>query len=228
VTLFPKWTNSRRDILEACKRAGIDHVTWNDLRRTNATLLAEAGVDADLGHKLLGHSDDRMWNQVYAKPRPAALAQRLDAIFHGTESAQATPLEARKSEEIAAAKLESLGLRSRRSQVRALAGVPILSNGSEALGETAQSTGSAELDPLRYTGSTAAEQEPESFDPAELTRDPRDRADSVATENVAERLATPGWRERLEAFPRHWRPSLLATGVTQAEIDADLAPRVAS
>lgn len=154
VALFPKWTNSRRDILEACKRAGIAPVTWNDLRRTNATLLAEAGVDADLGHKLLGHSDDRMWNAVYAKPRPAALAQRLDAIFHGTESTQGPALEARKAEEIAAAKLESLGLRSRRSQVQVLAGAQILSNNVAALGEPGQSTGSAELDPLRYTSHT--------------------------------------------------------------------------
>jgi integrase len=153
-SLFPRWTNSRRDILEACKRAGIAPVTWNDLRRTNATLLAEAGVDGDLGHKLLGHSDDRMWQAVYAKPRPAALAKRLEAVFHGTESAQATPLEARKREEIASAMLGNLGLRSRRSQVRILPGAQPDSNGYVELDESSLSTEAVWFDPLRYINRT--------------------------------------------------------------------------
>lgn len=102
-------------------------MSWNDLRRTNATLLSEAGVDGELGHKLLGHSDDRMWNQVYAKPRPTALAQRLEAIFHSTNTTQLGGLVARKPEEIATARGRKPGLRSRRAEVRVLSGAPVVS-----------------------------------------------------------------------------------------------------
>jgi|SRR5690606_28732570 len=42
--LFPTWTNVRRALIGACRRAGIDAVSPNDLRRTFATWLAEAGV----------------------------------------------------------------------------------------------------------------------------------------------------------------------------------------
>src|SRR5262249_52465501 len=42
--LFEKWSNARRGILRACKRAKIEPVTWNDLRRTFGSLLRQAGV----------------------------------------------------------------------------------------------------------------------------------------------------------------------------------------
>ena len=32
--LFPPWTNVRRDLIEACTRAGIERCSPNDLRRT--------------------------------------------------------------------------------------------------------------------------------------------------------------------------------------------------
>lgn len=35
--LFDRWTNVRRDLIAACKRAGIETVTPNDLRRTFGT-----------------------------------------------------------------------------------------------------------------------------------------------------------------------------------------------
>src|SRR5690606_14796237 len=42
--LFRPWGNSRRDLAQACDRAGIEKVTANDLRRTYATWLRQAGV----------------------------------------------------------------------------------------------------------------------------------------------------------------------------------------
>ena len=124
-SLFPLWHSARRDILAACKRAGIAPCTWNDLRRTNATLLAEAGVGSDLGAKLLGHVDGRMWESVYSQPKPEALKRNLEAAFVDGTSASQSHLEPRalpaKKAESAA---ERPGLRSRRSQVRVLCGAP--------------------------------------------------------------------------------------------------------
>jgi integrase len=71
------WGNYLRDLRVACKHAGIAPCTANDLRRTHATLLRQAGVDRDVVRRLLGHSPkSSMLEQVYDQPTPAALASR--------------------------------------------------------------------------------------------------------------------------------------------------------
>jgi hypothetical protein len=42
--LFTSWRNVRRDLAEACERAGIERCSPNDLRRTFASWQVEAGV----------------------------------------------------------------------------------------------------------------------------------------------------------------------------------------
>jgi integrase len=71
------WGNYLRDLRAACERAGIPPLSANDLRRTHATLLGQAGVDRDVVRRLLGHSvSSTMLETVYDKPKPLELAAR--------------------------------------------------------------------------------------------------------------------------------------------------------
>lgn len=71
--------NLRRDLAAACVRAGIAVATPNDLRRTHATLLAEAGVDRDVTRRLLGHTTTRLVDTVYGQPTTEALGALAEA-----------------------------------------------------------------------------------------------------------------------------------------------------
>lgn len=62
-------------IRRACERAEIAHCSPNDLRRTNASMLAEAGIDADITRRLLGHKTRKLVDQIYGRPRVEALAE---------------------------------------------------------------------------------------------------------------------------------------------------------
>src|SRR5262249_33189670 len=59
-SLFLPWASARRDLIAACKRAGISRCSPNDLRRTCATWLRAAGVPPDLIAPVMGHADTRM------------------------------------------------------------------------------------------------------------------------------------------------------------------------
>lgn len=63
---LPRWLNVRRDLLVACKKAEIKPVGPNGLRRTYATHMARAGVDALQLAKLMGTSV-KMLETVYAR-----------------------------------------------------------------------------------------------------------------------------------------------------------------
>lgn len=77
--LFRKWPAVRRDMAMACKRAGIPSVTPNDLRRTAATWLVQAGVPIFAVSKVLRHADTRMVERVYGQLPTADLGRILDA-----------------------------------------------------------------------------------------------------------------------------------------------------
>lgn len=76
-------TSMNHELAKACVRAGVVHASPNDLRRTHATWLLEAGVDRDVIRRLLGHTTTRLVDQVYGRPSPEALAvlaeQRLSS-----------------------------------------------------------------------------------------------------------------------------------------------------
>lgn len=75
------WGNYLRDLRIACKRAHIEPVTANDLRRTHATLLRQAGVERDVVRRLLGHtSGSVMLDTVYDQPKPLELAARAGEL----------------------------------------------------------------------------------------------------------------------------------------------------
>lgn len=71
---FEPWSNARRGLARAAKRAGVPAVTWNDLRRTFASTLAAAGVTSDVGRRLMRHGSTAMWDRVYARVRTEDLA----------------------------------------------------------------------------------------------------------------------------------------------------------
>lgn len=75
---FPPWANARRDILQACKRAGVPGCTWNDLRRTFASRLALAGIQSNVGRRLMGHGSELMWNRVYARVQTGGLREMAE------------------------------------------------------------------------------------------------------------------------------------------------------
>jgi integrase len=68
----PKWDRITKGLPAACKRAKIPRLTPNDLRRTHATWLIEAGVTKALIGDSLGHLDSRMVERVYGHADPEA------------------------------------------------------------------------------------------------------------------------------------------------------------
>ncbi len=76
---FAAWPNVRRDLAVACKSLGIPRVTWNDLRRTFASLLVQSGVAPHLVAKLLRHKTTTMVDRVYGRQTAESLAHLIEA-----------------------------------------------------------------------------------------------------------------------------------------------------
>jgi integrase len=83
--LFLAWQNVRRDLAQACDRAGIETCTPNDLRRTCATWLRQAGAPPDLIAPVMGHADTRMVERVYGRLPTDDLARRLALAIGQTD-----------------------------------------------------------------------------------------------------------------------------------------------
>jgi integrase len=81
--LFRPWGNVRRDLHDACVRAGIAPVSPNDLRRTCATWLRQAEVEPHLIGAMLGHTDSRMVERVYGRMPVESLGRALRARVEG-------------------------------------------------------------------------------------------------------------------------------------------------
>ncbi len=78
---FEKWTNVRRDLIKACKGAGIDPISPNDLRRTLATWMKAASIDSAVVARYLGHTTTRMVDQIYGKI-PFEVLRRASEKIH--------------------------------------------------------------------------------------------------------------------------------------------------
>ena len=87
---FEPWDNAVRDLATACKNAGIDKVSPNDLRRTTASWLIESGVEAGLVARILGHTTSRMVEMVYGRTRPEKLAELVAAQMTNAKTLHAT------------------------------------------------------------------------------------------------------------------------------------------
>jgi integrase len=78
--VFGPWPNMHRDLRAAAKRAGVPAVSANDLRRTFASWLAQAGVSSLVTATLLGHTSTRMVEQVYSRLSAESLAVAVTAL----------------------------------------------------------------------------------------------------------------------------------------------------
>jgi integrase len=88
------WTNVGRDLPAACLRAGVPRVTPNDLRRTFASWLIQAGTSNRIVADLLGHSTTRMVDLVYGRIDNATLRtaiMRLPSCDAGVSNAMPQP-----------------------------------------------------------------------------------------------------------------------------------------
>jgi integrase len=64
-------THWRRRVWQpAGRRAGLEHLTFHDLLRANATTMVLEGVDLKTAQTRLGYSDPRLALAVYAQRRP--------------------------------------------------------------------------------------------------------------------------------------------------------------
>jgi integrase len=77
------WPNARRGLSRACLRADVPEVTWNDLRRTFASLLVQSGVPPHIVAKLLGHTTTAMVDKVYGRQTVDSLETLLEASLRG-------------------------------------------------------------------------------------------------------------------------------------------------
>lgn len=65
--ILAPWGSVRHDLAVACRRVGAPVVTPNDLRRTFASWLVQAGVSSYVVAQLLGHSSSTMVERVYGR-----------------------------------------------------------------------------------------------------------------------------------------------------------------
>lgn len=77
--LFRRWGNYLRDIAAACRRAGVEPFTPNDLRRTTGTWLLQLGVPMEVVAKVLGHSSTSMLYRVYGQLGADDLGRLIDS-----------------------------------------------------------------------------------------------------------------------------------------------------
>lgn len=97
-TLFATWGNVRRDLHVACDKAGVPRVSPNDLRRTCAKWLRNAGVPTDAIGGMLGHADSRMVERVYGRLDTADLGRLIERsasvpILYQTQWMQTHPVD---------------------------------------------------------------------------------------------------------------------------------------
>lgn len=81
--MFRPWTSVAGDLFRACVRLKLPRLSPNDLRRTTATWLRQAGAAPHLIALVLGHADSRMVERVYGRMPVDDLA---DALRRGTSA----------------------------------------------------------------------------------------------------------------------------------------------
>jgi integrase len=79
--LFPPWTNVRRDLLDACIRAGIERCSPNDLRRTYGHWMRIAAspdeiIAPTMGPRRHPHAGTGLWQALAGRAQPAPAVAR--------------------------------------------------------------------------------------------------------------------------------------------------------
>jgi hypothetical protein len=70
----------KRGLTQAAKRAGLEHVSPHDLRRSAAIHMAEDGVPISEISQFLGHSNERITFSTYARFQPDHLRRAANAL----------------------------------------------------------------------------------------------------------------------------------------------------
>lgn len=80
--LLRPWRKSEqfRPMAEACEAAGLDPLTFHELRHTYASMLVNKGVPLAYVGAQLGHSDTRMVEKHYGHLAPSALAESIRTL----------------------------------------------------------------------------------------------------------------------------------------------------
>jgi integrase len=80
---LPTWGRVRPVLERALAQVKLPHLSPNDLRRTCATWLVEAGVPNSVVARYLGHADTRMVDRVYGRASPQALGRLMEEALSG-------------------------------------------------------------------------------------------------------------------------------------------------
>lgn len=78
--LFSAWPSVQRSLLWACKRAGVERCSPNDLRRTFAQWMRRDGMPIELLAPAMGHASTKMLESVYGRFDPEALEARMRSV----------------------------------------------------------------------------------------------------------------------------------------------------
>lgn len=78
--IVERWHNYLRELASAARKAGLPPVTANDLRRTFASWLAQAGVSLKPIATMLGHTSTRMVDLVYGHLDAQTLARAVENL----------------------------------------------------------------------------------------------------------------------------------------------------
>lgn len=147
------WERAGKGIGEACKRAGIPHLSPKDLRRTASDWLINSGADQTMVSRFMRHKSDTMVRLVYGHVRPTNLGKLLtpasDVLFaEGTGTLDTTKTEAIlvHQRHIDARPLGEIGIRR---------GLKRLSEGSASHGESDDSATKPPLERADETRSSA-------------------------------------------------------------------------
>lgn len=80
-TMFAPWTSPQQSIRWACKRAGIERCSPNDLRRTFAQWCRRDGLTLELVAPLMGHGSTKMLQEVYGVMDVVTIEHRAQQIL---------------------------------------------------------------------------------------------------------------------------------------------------
>lgn len=78
--VLERWQHVDRDLMRACKRAAIERVSCNDLRRTFASWLLQQGVKPFHAARLLGHASLTMVYKIYGQLTAQNLSDAIGTL----------------------------------------------------------------------------------------------------------------------------------------------------